>query len=143
MKRPIDETKPTSLNLNDKEVSQNQEIQEPLLKKPKEEPLDFFYQQFLGKSTVTSATPQLPWQNDAENILFARFQDKGCSSQLTKNCLALSSGGILNSDVGSATLAVKQEPVDIYLPILDFGNVKDRRVNGNCMYLFLFQFKVV
>ncbi|XP_062110007.1 protein PHYTOCHROME-DEPENDENT LATE-FLOWERING-like [Humulus lupulus] len=136
MKRTIDKTKLTSSNLNVNEVSQNQAIQEPLLKKPKEEPVDFSYQQFLGKSIITSATPQLPWQNavmhqkiDAENILPARFQDKVCPSQLIKNCLALSSGGILNPEVGSATSTVKQEPVDTCLPRLDFANMKDRRVN--------------
>ncbi|KAF4355105.1 hypothetical protein G4B88_004317 [Cannabis sativa] len=133
-KRTIDKTKPTSSNLIVTEVYHDQAIQQPAIKKPKEEPVDFSYPQFLGESITASVTPQLQRQNalvhqkiEAGKVLPERFQDKGHLSQLLTSRLALTRRDIPYSAFGSATSNLKQESLNF--PGIVLGNMEDMRVN--------------
>lgn len=102
-------------------------LQEHILKKPKQEPVEFCQMQLPGNQPESILTPELQWKNNllhqknvAEKLRGENFQDE--------SNLLLTNSGIHRLLAGMPTFSVKQEPVEISFCGSDVRKITDNFV---------------
>ncbi|XP_008243430.1 PREDICTED: uncharacterized protein LOC103341667 [Prunus mume] len=110
----------------------SQAVQGPLLKKPKQEPIDSSYEQLTGSQTGNSLLPYLQWKNKLlpqrigdGKVPHERSQEKVCPSRVTNNDQTRRFQGISELQAGMATSNVKLEPDKNNFLSSYFRNIKD------------------
>ncbi|ONI31553.1 hypothetical protein PRUPE_1G319400 [Prunus persica] len=95
----------------------SQAVQGPLLKKPKQEPIDSSYEQLTGSQTGNSLLPYLQWKNKLlpqrigeGKVPHERSQEKVRPSRVINNDQTRRFQGISELQAGMATSNVKLEP---------------------------------
>lgn len=128
-----DPRNPSSSAFSDLGQCDKRVIEGPPLKRPKQEPLDFSYQQFSagGKTEINSAA-HLQWENnlllqqlEVEKALRERFQDKVYPSLSVKNGQPEILEGISKIEAGWATSNLDLQTAKNCFPSSDVRNINN------------------
>lgn len=113
-------------------------LQEHILKKPKQEPVEFCQMQLPGNQPESILTPELQWKNNllhqknvAEKLRGENFQDESNS--------LLTNSGIHRLLAGMPTFSVKQEPVETSFCGSDVRKITDNFVMDRRISKYILQ----